>query len=161
MGPRYPRRRSHARPRAAAVELQPPQRDLEVIRISPGDGPLVGAARVFRRERLLESETVFDPLAARVEEPAARYRERRGQLARSIPTSGRAGGAKASAIRTIERPQRERRKQPVPPMPDGWYPHEPADQFYRLDWVFLHEHPHTLERHSEAAWREGRAWTGG
>ena len=29
----------------------------------------------------------------------------------------------------------------MPPMPEGWYPHEPGDPFYELDWVFLHEHP--------------------
>ena len=44
----------------------------------------------------------------------------------------------------------------VPPMPNGWHPHEPGDPFYELDWVFLHEHPHILRRHWEAAWREGR-----
>jgi hypothetical protein len=26
-------------------------------------------------------------------------------------------------------------------MPEGWYPHEPGDPFYELEWVFLHEHP--------------------
>jgi hypothetical protein len=31
-----------------------------------------------------------------------------------------------------------------------------GDPFYELDWVFLHEHPHILERHWETAWREGR-----
>jgi hypothetical protein len=41
----------------------------------------------------------------------------------------------------------------MPPMPEGWYPHEPGGQFYELDWVFLHEHPHILERHWELAWR--------
>jgi hypothetical protein len=55
------------------------------------------------------------------------------RLAHSIPDSGRAAMAKASAIRTIERLQRERRKQPVPPMPEGWYPHEPADPVQRMD----------------------------
>ena len=29
----------------------------------------------------------------------------------------------------------------MPAMPDGWYPHEPGDPFYELDWLFLHEHP--------------------
>lgn len=33
---------------------------------------------------------------------------------------------------------------------------EPDDPFYELDWEFLHEHPHILERHWERAWREGR-----
>ena len=51
---------------------------------------------------------------------------------------------------------RERRRQPMPPMPDGWYPHQPGDPFYELDWLFLLEHPHILERHWELAWREGR-----
>jgi hypothetical protein len=41
-------------------------------------------------------------------------------------------------------------------MPEGWYPHEPGDPFYELDWVFLHERPEILKRHWEAAWREGR-----
>ena len=67
------------------------------------------------------------------------------RLARSRPRSGREAAAKASALRTLERLRRE--KQRVPPMPDGWYPHEPGDPFYELDWVFLHEHPHILERH--------------
>jgi hypothetical protein len=44
----------------------------------------------------------------------------------------------------------------MPPMLDGWYPHEPGDPFYDLDWVFLHEHPAILRRHWELAWREGR-----
>ena len=79
------------------------------------------------------------------------------RLARSQPTSGRAAVAKASAIRTLERLGRERRRLAVPPMPDGWYPHEPGDPFYELDWVFLHQHPHILQRHWEAAWSEGRA----
>ena len=41
-------------------------------------------------------------------------------------------------------------------MPEGWYPHEPGDSFYELDWVLLHEHPEVLRRHWEAAWRDGR-----
>ena len=44
----------------------------------------------------------------------------------------------------------------MPSMPEGWYPHEPGDPFYELDWEFLHEHPHILERHWELAWREER-----
>jgi hypothetical protein len=67
---------------------------------------------------------------------------------------GRQAVAKASALRTLERLGRG--KCQVPPMPDGWYPHEPGDPFYELDWVFLHEHPGILRRHWEAAWREGR-----
>jgi integrase len=58
--------------------------------------------------------------------------------------------AKGSAIRTIERLVRERRRQEVPPMPDGWYPHQLGDPFYRLDYEFLHAHPPTLERHRAA-----------
>ena len=76
------------------------------------------------------------------------------RLARSRPRSGRQSVAKASAIRTLERLARERRRQPMPPMPEGWYPHEPGDPFYELDWVFLHEHPHILERHG--SWRGAR-----
>jgi hypothetical protein len=79
------------------------------------------------------------------------------RLARSRPTSGRAAAAKAPALRTLERLGRERRRQEAPPMPEGWYPHEPGDPFYQLDWVFLHEHPEILRRHWEAAWREGGA----
>jgi hypothetical protein len=74
----------------------------------------------------------------------------------SRPRSGRAAVAKASAIRTLERLGRERRRQEVPPVPEGWYPHEPGDPFYELDWEFLHEHPEILRRHWEMAWREGR-----
>ena len=77
------------------------------------------------------------------------------RLARSRPRSGREAVAKASALRTLERLTRGRRQ--VPPMPEGWYRHEPGDPFYELDWVFLHEHPHILKRHWERAWREGRA----
>ena len=64
--------------------------------------------------------------------------------------------ATASAIRTLGRLARERRKQPMPPMPEGWYPHELGDPFYELDWEFLHDHPVILQRHWETAWREGR-----
>jgi hypothetical protein len=78
------------------------------------------------------------------------------RLARSRPRSGREAAAKASAIRTLERLAREGRRQPLPPMPGGWYPHQPGDPFYELDWEFLHEHPEILRRHWEMAWREGR-----
>jgi hypothetical protein len=78
------------------------------------------------------------------------------RLARSRPRSGREAVAKASAIRTLERLSRERRRQEVQPKPEGFYPHEPGDPFYELDWEFLHAHPHILERHWERAWREGR-----
>jgi hypothetical protein len=74
------------------------------------------------------------------------------RLARSRPRSGREAAAKASALRTLERLRREKHR--VPPLPEGWYPHEPDHPFYDLDWVFLHEHPHILRRHWE--WREGR-----
>ena len=63
------------------------------------------------------------------------------RLARSGPRSGRQSVAKASAIRTLERLARERRRQPMLPMPDGWYPHDPDHPFYELDWVFLHKPP--------------------
>ena len=76
------------------------------------------------------------------------------RLARSRPRSGREAIAKASALRTLERFNRAKRQ--VPPMPEGWYPHQPGDPFYELDWVFLHEHPEILQRHWELAWREGR-----
>jgi hypothetical protein len=76
------------------------------------------------------------------------------RLARSRPRSGREAAAKVSALRTFERLRRGKRQ--VPPMPEGWYPHEPGDPFYELDWVFLHEHPGILRRHWELAWREGR-----
>ena len=78
------------------------------------------------------------------------------RLARSRPRSGRQSAAKASAIRTLERLARERRRQPMPPMPEGWYPHVPADPFYELDWECLQEYPEILRRHWERAWREGR-----
>jgi hypothetical protein len=45
------------------------------------------------------------------------------RLARSRPRAGRESVAKASAIRTLERLAREGRRQPIPPMPEGWYPH--------------------------------------
>jgi hypothetical protein len=76
------------------------------------------------------------------------------RLARSRPRSGREAVAKASALRTLERLRRGKRQ--VPPMRAGWYPHEPGDPFYELDWEFLHEHPEILRRHWEMAWREGR-----
>ena len=53
------------------------------------------------------------------------------RLARSRPRSGREAVAKASALRTLERLTRGRRQ--VPPMPEGWYRHEPGDPFYELD----------------------------
>ena len=49
------------------------------------------------------------------------------RLARFRPWSGREAVAKASALRTLERSRRGKRR--VPPMPDGWYPHEPGDPF--------------------------------
>ena len=67
--------------------------------------------------------------------------------ARSRPTSGRAAVAKASAIRTLQRLGRDRRRLVVPPMPEGSYPHEPGDPSYELDWLFLHAHPNVLQRH--------------
>ena len=76
------------------------------------------------------------------------------RLTRSRPRSGREAQAKASALRTVERLARGGRQ--VPPMPERWYPHEPGDPFYELDWVFLHEHPEILGRQWEAACREGR-----
>jgi hypothetical protein len=76
------------------------------------------------------------------------------RLARSRPRSVRETAAKASALRTLERVKRGKRQ--VPPMPEGWYPHEPGDPLHELDWEFLHEHPAILQRHWEAAWREGR-----
>jgi hypothetical protein len=51
------------------------------------------------------------------------------RLARSRPRSGRQSLAKASAIRTLERLARERRRQPTPA---GWYPHEPDHPFLRI-----------------------------
>jgi hypothetical protein len=74
------------------------------------------------------------------------------RLARSRPRSGREASAKASALRTLERLRRE--KHPVPPMPEGWYPHAPGDLFYELDWQYLHDHPEILRRHWEMACRE-------
>jgi hypothetical protein len=44
------------------------------------------------------------------------------------PRSGRQAVAKASALRTLERLNRGKRQ--VPPMPEGWYPHEPGHPFY-------------------------------
>ena len=75
------------------------------------------------------------------------------RLARSRPRSGREPVAKASALRALERLRRGKRQ--VPPMPEGWYPHEPGDPLYELDWVFLHQHPEILKRHWEMAWRRG------
>ena len=72
------------------------------------------------------------------------------------PRSGRQSVAKASAIRTLERLARNGRRQPIPPMPDGWYPHEPDHPSYGLNWVFLHEHPEILRHHWELAWRARR-----
>ena len=78
------------------------------------------------------------------------------RLAHSRARSGRAALAKASAIRTLERLDRERRDRErwrqTPPMPEGWYPQDPDDPFYELDWVFLHEHPDILRRHWEAVY---------
>ena len=84
----------------------------------------------------------FDPMSSGPVLDAATLAELR-RLAQSRPRSGRQSVAKASAIRTLERLARERRKQP---MPEGWYPHEPGDPFYELDWMFLHEHPEILRR---------------
>ena len=89
-------------------------------------------------------------------DPATLEELRRLARSRSRPRSRRQSVAKASAIRTLERLAREGRRQPVPPMPEGWYPHSPDLPFYELDWLFLHEHPHILQRHWETAWREGR-----
>jgi hypothetical protein len=53
----------------------------------------------------------------------------------------------------LERSRRGKRR--LPPMPEGWHPHDPGDPFCELDWVFLHEHPEILRHHWEAAWCEG------
>ena len=66
------------------------------------------------------------------------------RLAHSRPTSGREAAAKASAIRTLERLSRERRRQEAPPMPEGWWPHEPGHRFFELYRDFLESHPHIL-----------------
>jgi hypothetical protein len=79
------------------------------------------------------------------------------RLARSTPRSGREAAAQASAIRTLERLERGRRRQQAPPMPPGWYPYPPGDPFGELDRAFLQANPQILLRHWEAAWREGRA----
>jgi hypothetical protein len=80
------------------------------------------------------------------------------ELASSKPRSGRGAQAKASALRTVERLERARRlervRQEAPPMPEGWYPHDPGDPFYEVD-LYLHERPDMLQRHWELAWREG------
>jgi hypothetical protein len=76
------------------------------------------------------------------------------RLARARPRSGRPSVAKASAIRTLDRLAREPRRQPMPPMPEGWYPYKPGDPFYELDRVFLHERPAILQRHWR--WRGAR-----
>ena len=55
------------------------------------------------------------------------------RLARSRPRSGREAAAKASALRTLERLRRGKRQ--VPPMPEGWYPQEPGDPFYGLEFI--------------------------
>jgi hypothetical protein len=60
-------------------------------------------------------------------------------VARSQPRSSREADAKASAIRTLERLSRGKRK--VPPMPEGWYPHGPGDPLYELDWVLAEARP--------------------
>jgi hypothetical protein len=91
---------------------------------------------------------VLDPATLAELRPLARSRSR--------PRSGRQSIAKASAIRTLERLARERRKQPMRPMPEDWYPHQPGYPFYELDWVFLPEHPVILRRHWEMAWHEGQ-----
>jgi hypothetical protein len=60
-------------------------------------------------------------------------------------------------LRRLARSRPRSGRQPIPPMPEGWYPHEPDDPFSELDWVFLHEHPEILQRHWKLAWREGPA----
>jgi len=52
------------------------------------------------------------------------------RLAPSRPRSGREAVAKASELRTLE--QLRRGKRQVPPMPEGWYPHESRNPFYEL-----------------------------
>jgi hypothetical protein len=79
--------------------------------------------------KLPTQPTATDPMSTgRVMDPATL--EELHRLARSRPRSGRQSVAKASAIRTLERLARERRRQPLPPMPEGWYPHEPGHPFY-------------------------------
>jgi len=79
------------------------------------------------------------------------------RLARSRPRSGHQAVAKASALRTLKRFNRAKRQ--LPPMPDGWYPHEPNHPFYESDLGVPARHP----RSSSAiggAWRAGSvsAW---
>jgi hypothetical protein len=77
-------------------------------------------------------------------------------LARSTPRSGREAAAQASAIRTLERLGRGRRRQQAPPMPQGWHPYPDGDPFGELDRAFLQANPQILQRHWERAWRDGR-----
>jgi hypothetical protein len=74
-------------------------------------------------------------------------------LARSTPRSGREAAAQASAIRTLERLDRGRRRQKVPPpMPEGWYPYPPGDPSGELDRLFLQANPQILQRQRPAGW---------
>ena len=73
-----------------------------------------------------ENDEISDPI--RPQRPPDEHRPGHGSghargaapLARSRPRSGRQSIAKASAIRTLERLAREGRRQPLPPMPEGW-----------------------------------------
>jgi hypothetical protein len=134
--------------RTAQSDIGDRARDANSVRSTTHPVPQNGDAAEVEDARPLTDRPGHDP------DPETVAELRR--LARSTPTSGRAALAKASALRTLERLSRERRKQVVPPMPAGWYPHEPGDPFYELDWEFLHEHPRILRRHWESAWRAGR-----
>jgi len=77
------------------------------------------------------------------------------RLARSRPSSGRAAMAKASAIRTSVR--LERQKDGIPPMPSAdWYPPDMGEEWRRLDEPRLEAHPEVRQRMWENWWRSRR-----
>jgi hypothetical protein len=64
--------------------------------------------------------------------PPGEVRDELERIAFGEATSGRAQLAKVTALRTLGKPPRWRRGDPIPPMPDDWYG-DPDDPFYDLD----------------------------
>jgi hypothetical protein len=52
-----------------------------------------------------------------------------GAFAAAVGPQGGRDGERAADVGAVASGKRR-----VPPMPDGWYPHEPGDPFYELDW---------------------------
>jgi hypothetical protein len=126
---------------------------------SPGPAPPSASRHVGQLSEItMKFPTPTDPNGPRHERPRIGCGDVGGAAAagafatplgrrrlRRLPRSGHLSGCRVRAGGS-----RSRR------CPRGGIHTNRATPFYELDWEFLHDHPHILERHWETAWREGR-----